>query len=368
MSILLKYRKYLLENIGLSLLAVNFLLLLVVFFLYDPFDIIPAGYQGSSPLFHVSQKDVKIVNFESAESNFNLIRKEKIEEKITDKDDSLLKTERGSSLFKDKKEEKYEWSLEFNSDGNAYSYPADPERVGDLFHAIQEGRRYYSFSRTPETESSMGFSANPAGKCECLMVKFQMENNQYHTLYVGASTAAGESHVRLDDESKIFLVRNDILSSSGYGKHEHFRNRRLLPRGITADSITSINARFQKPERNVELSKAGGLWRIIRPVKGSARIGTLPDDVAEMKADQFPKIIPPDLNTADAFRLEIVYKKNFTDVDTINFDVLGSKENDIYFLKNKEGTVYQIYAGSFRDIYHPEENLLEKESLLEEKH
>ena len=365
MNFFLKYRKYVQENIGLSLFAFNLFLLTVVFFIYDPFGILPEGYEGSSPLINISQKDVQKITFDTAGNNFSLTRKEIIEEK-KDEDPLPLDVEKDSSLFNEKKEAVYEWSLEFSSDSSNLSYRADPERVETLFKEIKEARRYYSFSMNAENEIEMGFSKNQSGECECLRITFQFEDDEKHTLFVGRSTAGGESHVKLDEESKIYLVRNDILASSGYGKQEHFRNRRLLPRGITSDSITSINAKFTaNPKRNVSLSKAGGQWRITTPVQGSARIGTLPEDIADMKADQFPKIIPPDINTENAFKLEIVYKKSLTELKTITFNILGSKEQEIYYIRDEKGTLYQIYSYSFKDLFHPEENLLEKESILE---
>ena len=365
MSFILKYRKYIQENIGLSLFGFNLFLLAVVFSIYDPFDIIPEGYDGSSPVINISQKNVKKISFNTDGNNFSLIRKEKIEEK-KDENPLPLDTEKDSALFNEKKEAVYEWSLEINSDNSKLNYSADPERVETLFKEIKEARRYYSFSMNAENEIEMGFSKNQSGECSCLKITFLLENDDQHTLYVGRSTAGGESHVRLDEESKIYLVRNDLQASSGYGKSDHFRNRRLLPGRITADSITSINAKFAvNPARNVSLSRAGGRWMITTPVQGSARIGTLPEDIADMKADQFPKLVPPDMNTENAFKLEVVYKKSLTELKSITFDILGSKEQEIYYIKDENGILYQIYSYSIKDLFHPEENLLEKESILE---
>ncbi|MDH5655825.1 MAG: DUF4340 domain-containing protein [Spirochaetia bacterium] len=340
MNYLLSARKIILENTGLSLFGFNLFLLLVIAYLYDPFSLFQKGYEGASSILSVTQENTRQITVQSGDLEYRLIKKNQIEDQ-------------------------FEWDLEYKSGASAITHAADPERIKEFFNSIKEAKRFYSFSRTPENDTEMGFSENAAGKCECMTFTFEDENQDKETIYVGRSTTGGESHVRVNDESEIFLVRTDLKSASGFGETDFFRNRRLMPEKVKSDAITSINAKFTDPRRNVQLSKAGGIWRMVSPAQGTVRIGTLPEDISEMKADQFLDMLPQDINKESAFTLEIVYKKNLTEAETVSFKILGSKDNDIYYLENQEGNLFQIYSFSFKELYNPVETLLEKESILE---
>jgi len=366
MNTVLKMRRALFKNSGIALFGLNLLLVAILIFLYDPFGIVSSGYEGAALLVPVSADDLDRIEAISPTGTFLLTKGEAIPKSARTENG----TTGGSSKYRlmdpfDR--QSYEWLLSFEVSGSAKRYPADRKRMTELFNALNATRRYYSLPLTKEKMESVGLGELKNGGCECLELRFHLKNGTTERLSVGRSGGSGESYVRLNDEEELYLVETDLRKETGYGKLDYFRNRKLLDGSITRDSITGIRAGFADRRRDVMLDRIGGVWQMMKPVAGKADADFLAGELVELDVETFPETLPSDLDRSLPFRLEVIYKKNLTDVASVAFEILGRKGENTFYLRNAEGELMEVFSTYLGDLYDPEGRFLKKESLLEGK-
>lgn len=379
MTTVLEYLKVVRKNAGVSLLILNLLLLAVLFFLQDPFEIFRSGYVGAKPLLDVGQADVRKIEIidPDLKSRSVLVRQGKLPAVTPASEEKKSKT---------KEEESYAWQLQILDTGDKKTsgtdigdksaggktadgktepvkYEGDEDHIARLFESLKKARRYYSLKYTPDKDRNLHFGIKKGGDCDCLHLKFALESGRTHILYLGKSGGA-ESYVRLDDENEIYLVQTNIKTTVGQGQKDFFRNRLLLPRQATKKSITAIQADFGSTEKDVSLTRSGKEWHLLSPLAGKARtsaVNSLLDDIIAWRANSFPDKPPRDLETKKAFSLKITFKRSLTESHQVVFRILGLKDYSTYYLEDEKGTLYEITSVFLSDLYEARTKFLERQ-------
>jgi hypothetical protein len=352
--------KELRKNLPALALGVNIGLAILLFFLYDPFQLIKTGYVGAGALLELDQEAIKEIVFEEPAFKARLVKGQP----LPDSANSETKAQ----------EKAYEWSLVSRQGGREIYLQADKERVGELLKAIQDGRRYYGVPRNPEKDRELEMARNSKGEYDCPRLTIAYNSGKSDQIFIGRSSArAGESYVRLNDEDSIFLVENDLRAASGSGNALFFRNRRILPAAVTKDNIGALNAEFDK--YTVRLQKDGGNWRMELPAQGKVKtqeISSLVDDIAGWKANSFLEKKPENMEKDKAFRLEISYNAGGNPA-VLAVRVLGKMDYSSYIVeiekpdakKDEPRDLYEITSVYLNDLYEAESKLLERQTLPE---
>lgn len=349
------------KNAGFTVLAVNLVLVVVIFFMYDPFNLIATGYAGASPLLKVSQEDavkIEIQDPENHGASVVLTRKEILQ--------ATPSVENGAMDRLERKPKEYRWEIVITAGGKIEQYSADRERIKQFFQSVENVRRYYGPSRTPEKDRELSMAKLSNGQYEGMAIVFTLENGDSHTIYCGKSSLrTNESYVRLDEEDRIYLVQSNLRTSGGSGEPDYFRSRDVMPAALGHERITGLSAIFPDARRSVNLSKSGDAWQIFAPVTGPAKsseIGAILNDLEGWKASAFPNEIPKNLDKKSAFILEITYTEsgNITEVKRARFEVLGGKEFSAYIIRDEQGKMYEISSMYLEDFLNPVEKLLDR--------
>ncbi|MCE9598004.1 MAG: DUF4340 domain-containing protein [Spirochaetia bacterium] len=340
-------------NPGLSLLGANLGLLIIWLVIQDPLGVIKTGYAGASPVLRASESLVTSVEIENPEKG------------------SLLKLNRKEIIQgdpKEKKEPQYSWEFVRTVNGKTDVFAADRDRVRDLFSSIEKAKRYYSISRTPENEKVAEMTKDSEGRLTCLQIRLGMENGKTGKLYIGKSSLRGnDSYIRVDDENDIYIVEENLRTTSGGGDVDFFRNRRIFPE-FAKDSVMQVNATVGG--KQIQLSRSGNIWQMISPVPAAlnaSEMNLLLSDILDWKAIAFPQQPAADLDRKKAMTLEIVQKPNMTDSRIFKFEVLGQKDYSSYVIRDEKGTLYEVTAVYLSHLYDPQEKLVEKERRAPER-
>lgn len=353
---------FFLKNTGFALLTTNIILIAFVFVQYDPFKIFNKGYSGSPPIVAVERSQTSEITIESASGIFKIIRGTEIKDPdLSSRKQSIF----SSNMLQEERTRQFSWKLEYSQNGKTRTFKADEELISKLFAALEESKRYYFFSRTAEKEKDAGLHYDENKKCSCIKISIKKSNGKINSILSGRNTAAGETHVAVNGENLIYLVQTDLNQAAGYGDPEYFRNRKLFPPEVNAESITGISIVFKhsKTKHNVRLEKAGGVWQMIAPENTAASIGNLAEKIADLKADKILSVLPGDLNKQDAFKLKIIYKTSMTESGSFQIEAEGRKDTDVYYF-NDNGEIFEVYSHSLDDFFHPEERLVARENLL----
>lgn len=331
------------KNPGAALLSANAGLLAVWLLLQDPF--------GLSKLLLASRNRVVRVDFAGTT---------KIEVQSFEKE-SLVRLERGEKLPGDEKNPRYSWQMTRQIGARTETLPADRERIQELFSAMERAKRAYSMPVNAENEKTAEMGLDASGHPRCTVVTFTSENGKATRICVGKSSLRGnDSYVRVDDETEIYIVEENLKTAVGAGEPDFFRNRRLLPE-IPKDSITGISA--SSPGRLVQLVHSAQKWQMTSPMPAAvsvSQMNLLLGDIVDLKAISFPTEVPKDLDRKKAFDLEIQYKTNMVDAALIKISVLGQKDFSSYIIRDSAGTLSEVTSMYLADLLDPEEKLIEK--------
>jgi hypothetical protein len=275
--------------------------------------------------------------------------------------DTVIRLERGEKIPGDDKNPQYAWQMTRQIGGKQDSLPADRERIKELFAAVERAKRVYSIPVNAENEKTAEISADQSGRSRCTAVSFVSESGKTTKLCIGKSSLRGnDSYVRVNDENEIYIVEENLKTAVGAGEPDFFRNRRLLP-DIARDSITAIGA--SSPGRQVQLLHSAQKWQMTSPMPAAVnmtQMNLLLGDLLDLKAVSFPAEIPKDLDRKKAFDLEIQYKSNMVDSQTIKLSVLGQKDFSSYIVRDSSGTLAEITSMYLADLLDPAEKLMEK--------
>ncbi len=352
-----KYVDWIRANRGFSLLVTNVVLALILFVLADPFEWIRTGYAGARALVSASQSSIETIEItdpESGGSRILLTRGEKAAaEKKSDSPFKLPSTG-----------QEYNWQLEITRPGKEpQKFLADKDNIRGFFDAVEKARRYYAVGADAAKLSDLDMGRDSSGRPVCLLIVLKSSGSA-DTLCVGrASVRTSESHVRVNEEDKVYLVQSNLRSAAGAGDPDHFRNRQVLT-GLKRDGIAAINAVFAKGDRTVQLGKSGDSWQMTSPLPGKvnpSEMASLIGDIVEWKAVRFLEKPPAELEKNTGFQLEIVSKGAGDVPEAIRIEVLGQKDYSAYVLRTPAGELVEVNSAFLGHLFKPEEKLLSRE-------
>ncbi|MBE7438653.1 MAG: DUF4340 domain-containing protein [Spirochaetales bacterium] len=329
------------------LTGLNLLLAVFLFFSYDPFRLIETGYRGADPLLSLDLSAVKSIAYEDPGLKLNI---------------RLMRGEvRPSSKEKGKAPE-YAWDLVVRKDGREEYLAADRERVTELLKAIEDSRRYYPVPRSPEKDSELQMGRNSQGEVESPRIIVEYNRGNKDTIYIGKTSArAGESYVRLNDESSIYLVETDLRSLTGQGDVAYFRNRRVLPDSLTAESLTAVE--LKRGKKTVQLVRKAGSWEMLLPLQGklkAAESTALISEITGWKANSFLEK-SPGLEKDSSFELTLEFKGPGEEKETLQIKGLGKSDYSSFVLSlpGKDKEIVEVTGIQLRDLMETPERLLE---------
>lgn len=342
------------KNPGLSLLGANVSLLIFWLLIQDPLGVIKTGYSGARPVMRASESLITSVEVENPEKR------------------SLLKLTRKELITldpKEKKEPQYNWEFTRTVGGKTETFAADRDRVRDLFASIEKAKRYYSIARTPENERAAEMLTDNEGRLTCMQIRLGLENGKTARLYIGKSSLRGnDSYIRVDDENEIYIVEENLRTTSGGGDADFFRNRRVFPE-IAKDSVFEVRTIIGG--RQMLLKRSGGtIWQMMTPVAAAintSEMNLLLNDVLDWKAIAFPLQPAADLDRKKAMTLEVMYKPNTVEEKVLRFEILGQKDYSSYVVRDEKGILYEITSVYLSHLYEPQERLMEREPRAPER-
>jgi len=337
------------SNAPAVLLALNLVLALFLFFSYDPFRLIETGYRGADPLLSLDLEEVKSIAYNDPLSRLTvrLIRGGKL----------------GQGHEKSKSAE-YAWDLALVKDGREEYLPADRERVTELVNALKDSRRYYAVPRSPEKDAELDMGRNSQGEVESPRIVLEYNRGNTDTIYIGKTSArAGESYVRLNDEPSIYLVEADLRSLIGQSDAFYFRNRRVLPDTISAETLEALELKLGK--KTVQLGRKAGNWEMLLPFQGKlkpAAGSALINEITGWKANSFLEKAP-ELEKDSSFELSLDFQNPAGEKETLQIEGLGRSDYSSFVLRlpgKDKALLVEVTAIQLRDLMETPERLLEE--------
>ena len=340
------------KNPGLSLLGLNIILALIVFFIFDPFGWIRTSYLDADSFLDVEPARIdliQVVDLSNPEnSGFSIQRGGAVA--VESDQDALEGVEPSEERKLLNAVQGFQWILKptVRSDQEATSSSepdnkslADAQRISRLLFSLKKSRLYYELDNSSEHRKDFDLDRG-------LKLSVILDNGNRRDFVIGRSSIRGnESYVLVDDS--VYLVQENLRRDLGAGNAAYFRNRQILPIS-SRNSITRLDVRFKNPAlaglRNVELARAGGDWKMLEPEVGSVlstEMNLLLDDLLEICANEFLDEIPPRLDGKQAMELSLVYRTSIGNPETVTLDVLGKKSYDTYLFRTRDG---QLFEGS----------------------
>lgn len=360
------------QNGALFLGIANLILIPAVILLHDPLGWIQRGYAGADPLLEWDDGSIKEVQLISpgADSVVRLVRGDKIDNRDGDgskdrsDDDSPATNDDSKNAQQEDHMTPYRWSVvteKRNDQGGETTYNGDSERLSSFLGAIKSAKRYYSIPLTDGSRDKYGFALDQSGECSCGKISFVSNEGEKKTLLLGKSSArSNESYVAFEDESRIYEVRENLNAASGMGKEQFFRDRSIFPPEISLSSIVDIIA-HPYGKKEVKLSRAGGDWQLVSPVVGPVKdssINSILNEITGLKAKTFLPGPPSGMSRRLSMDIELVYRKNVTESNSIRLDIMGQTDGGSYILRREDGVIVEFNAVFIEDLRDPKKSLL----------
>ena len=369
-------------------ILLNLSLAFILIYQYNLLGLKLTGYEASSSLLKLGQNDIREIeiydpNFENYE--LRLIRYQPLSDVSDSKDKTRNKEQKSpSKLFgswSQRDKTQYFWRLkirDLRDKTKDQNYEADSERIQEFFQALKNTRRYYSIQRSKEKEKKAGFLKDDEGKYITFHLNFILASRENakkssknqkkkETLYEGKSIQSGrEAYVFRKGEKKIYLSRSFLRKKTGEGDIHYFRDRKILPKAIQEDLITSISVLSPTGSVITQLIKNKENWQLQYPSRGEKKlrqdwIQSFLSDLMDWKASAFPKEKPKGLNRLYSCRIVIGYKTN-KDKDTqeqkFSIDVLGRMEYSEYILSMSDDTLRTFSSSFIEALLEPQKSLL----------
>jgi len=391
-----EWRRQVRRNAPSLLIAAN---LLVVFLwaLAGAFEGCASGYGASAPVLDVSQSQVERIEIIDPDLNLPgraiaLVRGERLPKSEWEREE-LPEEASGWEKFQrslwDSASPEYRWTLvlpaardgvgdpgegaaedagEAKPNGEAIAareFPADPARVRDLFEGVLNARRYYAVERSPQKDVDLEMGKDSRGRWNSLQLRFLFESCASHTIHVGRSSLSGsESYVRLDEEDRIYKVRANLRSVAGAGEAMYFRDRRVMPQTLSADSIRSLRVIPGEDEGvGVILNKTAGSWQLQAPVAAQAReeaVDALLNDIVGWNAVSFPEAPPKDSEEFAPFTLVIEYSNagDISATHSLRLEVIARRNFSNYVLRTPGGALVEVSSLYLEDLLEPQRTLV----------
>jgi len=327
---------FLKENLALSLVAANVLLLLLL--------VLPGTlFTGSADSFlDIEKGDITVIEFQYGQAKIRLERQS---------DRLPLHKDEGTD---NKPEVEYRWKLNL-ADGR--SFLADADRMRDLLRTLTVMQSQYSFALEGDARAAYQLGDDAVR----LTIE---EGGDRRMLLVGKSSQRSDAtYVMLEGKSDIHELDGNLRARLGSGDELFFRDRAILPPEVDVNSIASLA--YLQPNHSVRLARAGSEWQMVEPRPGKLRedmFRPILDDIVRWKARSFPEAIPPGA-TKEQARIEITYHRGSTEPGVVQLDIEAAGEAGIYYVRYND-TLYAVSSYYLEDLKSPESLLDRAEAPL----
>lgn len=361
--------KFIKKNPGLSLASANLVLVVFIFFLYDPFALYSGGYSSADSVLALDVSEIESITVSNPSFSRSVeIRRADPVHGAGDSSDTGA-GEKSKDQSEDEKiageiaavVKSYSWQYKDPKSTGASWKPADPQRVAELLTAFAQARKYYSFEAAAENLSDFEMGKNESGVSMALHVSFKETGGDSVTYSIGRAPKYSQSYVRIANEDKIYLAEQNLRVPAGAGDPEYFRNRDLFEPGLTVSKVNALNVYFENGNPPLRIVKAGADWQMVSPSAGkinSVEFKPVLQNLVEMRISDFPDKLPADLDKSYSARAEILYNKTMAEPVVLTFDILGQKGYSDYIVEY-EGNYYEITSVYLEDLYKAQEVFLE---------
>lgn len=352
--------KYIKANPGKSIALANLILVVLIFFLYDPFKLYSGGYSSADSILEsdISEIDSIQIQNESFSRSVRIRRGQKLSIKNTPGQSTEKENESELKRSIEAYVNSYEWQYE---SADSTWKTADSKRVAELLFALKKARKYYSFEASAENLSQFEMGKTESGKSMAVSVTVNTGDQKTH-FEIGRAPSYSQSYVRIDSDSELYLVEQNLRVPAGSADPEYFRNRDVFPADLTAAAVTAVNAYFENQTAPLKLIQAGSDWQMVSPSAGkvnSVEWKAILDHLVELRVTGFLDSLPAGLDRSYKARFEILYNKTMAEPVVASFDVIGQKGYSDYVIEY-EGNLYEITSIYLEDLYAAEKKLLEK--------
>ncbi len=375
----------------LSIFLFNILLAFLLLFQFNIIGIFNRGYEGAALLVDLEQDDLSMIEIYDPDLKNNVLKLMRKKESPLPKSQWHLANQNSASFLEtiySSEARQYSWELlvsikdkegtEKGTDNNLKAknmrYPADVQRVAELFEALAKLRRYYSIPRSPEKENAIGMRKNAKGEYEGLRVRFTLANNQDQIeLFLGqTSKKADESYIRRDEENEIYLVRGDLRIKIGSGELDYFRDRNLIGADIPQEGLRSVIAKKIMTQQTsssgispilVHFINNGNNdkqnWSIQYPEligleANQEAINSFIQDVFSWRTIEFPKKITKGLDQKLAFDLILGYQiAGDIQEKQITMSIIGREGYSDYLVRMPDQSLRKISSVYLEDLLDP---------------
>ncbi|MCB1176028.1 MAG: DUF4340 domain-containing protein [Leptospiraceae bacterium] len=305
-----KISQFIKSHPAFSLVSLNLLLLIIVFFQKDPFKIFNKTYDNASPFYEIKKEDISKIQFE----RFNLPESQK----LILKESNLWKVQFKNKLFK-----------------------ADVDKVSTLINSLLNAKKFTVITSSKEKEMEYGF-----GNSEAIVVEiFNSSGNSSGKLTIGNATSGNFTYVKWMSSDDIYLVEDNLKTAIGRAGDEFFINNKINPAGLVSADLISVNIKhLDNPNTSVDLIKKDQSWYYNSKKVDSVGLTDLLNSITGLNpSGVFTEDNLGELSNTNKYQITYSFKKG-ENTTSIFLDILGKeKSGDNYYIKlNNESTIYII--------------------------
>jgi hypothetical protein len=311
------------KNLAFTLTTSNLVLFALVILIQDPFNIFTKTYSKAKPFFQADKNLITkmvVTKMDEADKSFSLLNEGGV------------------------------WSLTLKT--STVQLPVEIEKVNALIQSLYNARRFTIVTNSVDKRKDYGFDSD-----EIRVEVFAKDKVTFGTMYVGSVAPRGSfTHVRFEDEKEIYSVEENLKTSLGRGKFDHFIDKKFTPTGISSAEIQEVTVKNEKQEPVYSLKKNGEEWKQVEPkevVLGKEELSPLLNSLSTLAGDDI-KLEPSYKEKLDTkFSYTLTY--SFTDKKGVSQPVtvliLGKhKEDNLYYASKTEGIVFTMNEYKLKTI------------------
>lgn len=187
---------------GLSLASLNAALFVLFVLLSDPFGLFRRDYKNADPIFDVSADGVG----------------------------TILSGRKGQETRMERDLDG--WAVRLDSN---LSVPGDTARIEELLEGILSLRKFTLASAKGNSSSEFGLNGD-----EPILELLDPSGKSMGKIIVGALAPRSAGTYVLDEENRIWLVKENLKLLTGAGKRDHFLTRSLIPEFPSREKVSEI--------------------------------------------------------------------------------------------------------------------------------
>ncbi len=231
------------------------------------------------------------------------------------------------------------------------AYPADAQRVRELFNALQN-----SLITSRVSSNSLNHERFEVDEKNGKTVRFSREGNEFQRMIVGKSAGGNSVYVRLEGEENVFVL-SGLASYLATAEQDFWRDRQVF--SMEHDDIRLV--RFQTAAETWEIKKQNEGWAIARNAQApmslsDERVSNWMNGLLAMQAGSFPEEGDAISGAAKTLTIETGTPEEFSASFTYK---LGAPENGFVLVAPEQGYPVLVQESTIDTTLQSYQKLLE---------